>query len=102
MKNYKRQKETPAILTTRILRKKNDEKKARADGEFTMTEAASELGIHRDTLKRWIKEGKVPDVRRNEMNSYRMFTRDDIDHIKTAMRQRKGPTTTGENERRRV
>jgi excisionase family DNA binding protein len=59
MKTYKRQKETPAILAGRIKQRRKEEQQARADSALTMTEVAKTLGIHRDTLKRWIKEGKI-------------------------------------------
>lgn len=100
MKTYKRQKETPAILAGRIKQRRNEEQQARADSALTMTEVAKTLGIHRDTLKRWIKEGKIPDARRNSRNSYRMFTQDDVDKIKILMQQRKGMTVTDERDGR--
>ncbi|OQW37719.1 MAG: hypothetical protein A4E19_20975 [Nitrospira sp. SG-bin1] len=94
MKKYKRQKETPAILAGRI------KQQARADSGLTMTEAAKTLGIHRDTLKRWIKEGKIPDARRNSRNSYRMFTQEDVDKIRILMQQRKGMAINDEMDGR--
>ncbi|MCS6302805.1 MAG: MerR family transcriptional regulator [Nitrospira sp.] len=95
MKKYKRQKETPAILAGRI-----KQQQARADSGLTMTEAAKTLGIHRDTLKRWIKEGKIPDARRNSRNSYRMFTQEDVDKIRILMQQRKGMAINDEMDGR--
>ncbi len=95
MKKYKRQKETPAILAGRIR-----QQQARADSGLTMTEAAKTLGIHRDTLKRWIKEGKIPDARRNSRNSYRMFTQEDVDKIRILMQQRKGMAINDEMDGR--
>lgn len=100
MKTYKRQKETPAILAGRTKQRRNEEQQARADSALTMTEVAKTLGIHRDTLKRWIKEGKIPDARRNSRNSYRMFTQDDVDKIKILMQQRKGMTVSDERDGR--
>ncbi len=100
MKTYKRQKETPAILAGRIKQRRQEEQRARADSALTMTEVAKTLGIHRDTLKRWIKEGKIPDARRNSRNSYRMFTQDDVDKIKILMQQRKGMTVSDERDGR--
>ena len=95
MKKYKRQKETPAILAGRI-----KQQQARADSGLTMTEAAKTLGIHRDTLKRWIKEGKIPDARRHSRNSYRMFTQEDVDKIRILMQQRKGMAINDEMDGR--
>lgn len=100
MKTYKRQKETPAILTGRIKQHRKQDRKARADSALTMTEVAKALGVHRDTLKRWIKEGKIPEARRNSANSYRMFTQDDVDKIKILMQQRKGMTVGDERDGR--
>lgn len=92
MKTHKRQKETPAILTGRLKQNRKEEPQARANSDLTMTEVAKTLGIHRDTLKRWIKEGKIPDARRNSRNSYRMFTQDDVNKIRILMQERKGMT----------
>ena len=100
MKTYKRQKETPAILTGRIKQHRKTEPQARADRALTMTEVAKTLGIHRDTLKRWIKEGKIPDARRNSRNSYRMFTQDDVNKIKILMQERKGVALNDERDGR--
>jgi len=100
MKNYMRQKETPAIVTSRSAHKPKSPKKARAEDEFTMTEAAAELDVHRDTLKRWIKEGKVPDARRDKSNSYRKFSREEIDRIRAAMRQGKGDRRLNESDQK--
>ena len=100
MKTYKRQKETPAILAGRIKQRRKEEQQARADSALTMTEVAKTLGIHRDTLKRWIKEGKIPDARRNSRNSYRMFTQEDVDKIRILMQQRKGMAINDEMDGR--
>jgi excisionase family DNA binding protein len=43
-------------------------------------EAAARLGIHKSTLLRWIKLGRVPDVRRDR-NGWRVFTDKDIEVI---------------------
>ena len=43
-------------------------------------EVASRLGIHKSTLLRWIKLGKIPDVRRDR-NGWRVFTEKDIEVI---------------------
>lgn len=100
MKTYKRHKETPAILTGRIKQHRKQDQKARTDSALTMTEVAKALGVHRDTLKRWIKEGKIPEARRNSTNSYRMFTQDDVDKIRLLMQQRKGMALNDEKDGR--
>ncbi len=82
MKTYRRPKETPAIPVERIKRDLKEAPQVSKNGKLTMTAAAQALGIHRDTLKRWIKEGKVPDAPRNDKNSYRMFSPDDVEKIR--------------------
>ena len=43
-------------------------------------EVARRLGIHKSTLLRWIRLGKVPDVRRDR-NGWRIFGEKDIEVI---------------------
>jgi len=86
---YRRPKETPAIPTARLKRERKESPQVSPNNDLTMTEAAHALGIHRDTLKRWIKEGKIPDAPRNSKNSYRMFTQEDVEKIRQVMDQRK-------------
>lgn len=47
-------------------------------------EAARELGISKPTLLRWIKDGKITDVKRDR-NNWRVFTADDIRRIREQM-----------------
>lgn len=97
MKKHTRQKETPAILADHIARQKDPRqgRVSRADGELTMSDVAKELNIHRDTLKRWIKKGEIPDPRRNSRNAYRIFTRDDVKEISMIMQRRNDMTLNG-------
>jgi len=44
---------------------------------FTIGEAAKRVGVHPDTLKRWMKAGKIPPVRRDR-NGWFIFTVEDI------------------------
>ncbi len=39
--------------------------------------AATILGVHKDTLRRWMATGKITG-RRNPANGYRMFRRDQL------------------------
>ncbi len=99
MNKRTRQKETPAILTEHIARREKDPQQgsaARANGELTMSDVAKALDIHRDTLKRWIKEGKIPDPRRNSKNAYRIFTHEDVKEIRILMQRRKDTTNNVE------
>jgi excisionase family DNA binding protein len=47
-------------------------------------EAAHELGVSKPTLLRWIKDGKVTDVKRDR-NNWRVFTADDVRRIREQM-----------------
>lgn len=47
-------------------------------------EAARELGVSKATLLRWIKDGKITDVKRDR-NKWRVFTPEDIRHIREKM-----------------
>jgi excisionase family DNA binding protein len=47
---------------------------------FSASEAAQMVGVHRLTLLRWIKEGKVPDVSRDR-NGWRIFSAEVISQI---------------------
>ncbi len=85
MKTYRRPKETPAIPIGQIKLDTKAVPQVETGDYVTMTAAARALGVHRDTLKRWIKEGKVPDVPRNAKNAYRMFSQDDIEKIRKLM-----------------
>lgn len=56
-------------------------------GEYSTKEVAHMLGVHRDTLLRWIREKKIDEVPRRH-NGYRVFTDDDIKRIRDFMDQR--------------
>ena len=44
-------------------------------------EVAEAVGIHRLTLLRWIREGKVLDVVRDR-NGWRVFSQEDLDRVR--------------------
>lgn len=47
--------------------------------DYVMTaEAAEILGVSQNTLRKWAEAGQVR-VRRNPVNGYRLFSRDDLD-----------------------
>jgi len=50
------------------------------DQLFTIAEAAKRVGVHGDTLRRWVKTGKVPEPSRDR-NDWRMFTEDEVREI---------------------
>lgn len=44
---------------------------------YTIGEAARRVGVHPDTLKRWMKSGKIP-VAKRDRNGWFIFDDDDI------------------------
>ena len=48
---------------------------------MTIGEASREVGVHPDTLKRWMKEGKIPEVKRDR-NGWFIFERRDVNRAK--------------------
>tara|TARA_R110000787_G_scaffold51288_6_gene121679 strand:- start:1264 stop:1464 length:201 start_codon:yes stop_codon:yes gene_type:complete len=46
-----------------------------------LTEAAKQIGVAPITLKRWLLDGKVPEVGRDR-NNWRVFSTTDIQKIK--------------------
>jgi excisionase family DNA binding protein len=60
------------------------------------SEVARRAGIHRLTLLRWIREGKMPDVSRDR-NGWRIFTEDqaaDVVQYANSANQRTSPAQT--------
>lgn len=51
---------------------------------YTTEAAASQLGISKSTLLRWIRDKRVRDVRRDR-NNWRVFSEQDIQRIKAKM-----------------
>ena len=47
---------------------------------FSASEAAQQVGVHRLTLLRWIREGKIPDAIRDR-NGWRLFDQRMIEQI---------------------
>jgi excisionase family DNA binding protein len=47
---------------------------------YTTEEAAEILGISKSTILRWLKQGRIEEVRRDR-NGWRVFTAADIEHI---------------------
>jgi len=47
---------------------------------LTLAEAAKYLGVHRNTLRRWGRIGKLPEYR-HPMNNYRLFKVRDLDKL---------------------
>lgn len=45
-------------------------------------EVAAAASISKPTLLRWIKLGKIADAARRDRNGWRIFSQDEVDHIK--------------------
>jgi len=54
---------------------------------FTLTAAATRLGVVGDTLKRWEREGKIPRARRDSRN-VRFWDEAELDRIRQWIDQR--------------
>ena len=60
---------------------------------FSAHEAARAAGISKNTLLRWLKQGKVPEVRRDR-NGWRVFSPLDVETI-TAFARKTTPPAAG-------
>lgn len=48
------------------------------DKRYSSEEAASMLGVYKRTLFNWEEAGKIPKAKRDPMNNYRYYTKEDI------------------------
>jgi predicted site-specific integrase-resolvase len=49
---------------------------------FMIAEACEIAGTNRNTLLRWIREGRFADVKIRDRNGWRLFSKDDIERLK--------------------
>ena len=49
---------------------------------FLIAEACEIAGTNRNTLLRWIRDGRFPDVKTRDRNGWRLFTEADIARLK--------------------
>jgi DNA-binding transcriptional MerR regulator len=49
--------------------------------DYTMTQAALMLGVHRDTIMYWEENNLIPPARRNPKNNYRVYNTDEVMEI---------------------
>jgi excisionase family DNA binding protein len=56
---------------------------------MTSAEVAEILGVSKDTIYRWLRQGKIPEPMRNPMNSYRVFTQRDVDMMSRLVRRKR-------------
>ena len=47
---------------------------------YLINEAAAMVGVHRRTLYRWFREGKIPDVARDR-RGWRIFADEDVERL---------------------
>ena len=48
---------------------------------YTIRQVAEQVGVHPDTIRRWLRAGKVPEPDRDR-NRWRVFTEDEIETIR--------------------
>jgi predicted site-specific integrase-resolvase len=49
---------------------------------YMIAEACAMAGTNRNTLLRWIREGRFVDVSIRDRNGWRLFTEDDIERLR--------------------
>jgi len=49
---------------------------------YMIAEACAMAGTNRNTLLRWIREGRFADVKIRDRNGWRLFNEDDIQRLK--------------------
>jgi excisionase family DNA binding protein len=54
---------------------------------LTSAEVAEILGVSKDTIYRWLRQGKVPEPLRDPRNDYRVFTQRDVDRMSVLVRR---------------
>jgi predicted site-specific integrase-resolvase len=50
-------------------------------GRYSMKQAATKIGVHKLTLCRWEREGKIPPAKRFARKNERVYTDEDIQAI---------------------
>jgi len=61
--------------------------------EYFQTKEVSKIaGVHRDTLLRWLREGKIPEPKRNR-NNWRIFSKKEIESVIDFVKQTKEGAT---------
>jgi DNA-binding transcriptional MerR regulator len=60
-----------------------------SDKIYNIQEVADILGIYKGTVINYEKKHIFPKPRRNPINHYREYTRDDVDRLKAIMRKGK-------------
>jgi predicted site-specific integrase-resolvase len=50
---------------------------------YHTAEACQIAGTSKNTFLRWVKEGRFPDVQRWDRRGWRIFTKDELERLKT-------------------
>jgi len=56
--------------------------KNKDNNRYPAQKAANLLGVYKRTLFNWEKAGKIPQAKRDPMNNYRYYTKEDIALLK--------------------
>ena len=59
---------------------------------YMIAEACVMAGTNRNTLLRWIREGRYADVKTRDRNGWRLFSEDDIERLKSQLNKIKVST----------
>jgi predicted site-specific integrase-resolvase len=49
---------------------------------YMITEACEKAGTNRNTLLRWIRDGRFSDVKTRDRNGWRLFGENDVERLK--------------------
>lgn len=49
---------------------------------YRTAEALKKIGLTKATFLRWVKKGRIEDVRRRDIRNWRLFNDEDIERIK--------------------
>ena len=52
------------------------------NNRYTSQQAANILGLYKRTLFNWEESGKIPKAKRDPMNNYRYYTKEDVALLK--------------------
>ncbi len=51
-------------------------------------EVAQLIGITKQTILNWLREGRILEPHRNQSNNYRMWTEHDVERVRNMIRER--------------
>jgi excisionase family DNA binding protein len=49
---------------------------------YMISEACEMVGVNKNTLLRWIREGRFTDVKTRDRNGWRLFSEHDVERLK--------------------